>query len=1237
MYNDKFNKIVSEILESMELNNVGLYVGQGIEMEELPSVVLEQKWRFVITSQKREDFSGFFVSDERLPKFYTKMEDVQKMSFSSINLPIIQLFGLDSDMNKLDTEIDKMIIDTTASDIMGYIAKKLDTRSKLVVIGYCPINVDELQYRDFVTRWSQIKGARVFIFNDGRVDDFTERMKKFADERNDYWCETSLSGVLCSVDFMYDDYSEARTDSLSKQLFYKGSKATYIENKILLKCQNFAHLLTDEVVNKIRPIGKVEQGRYYEIFLDNSSVEPQWYGYSEELDYHLERPFEKTLLRLVQKLLNGRGLEDKPENKRLPVILEGDPGTSKSITLAAIAYKIFKNRNNPIVFIKNEEISFNNEYGREFELLNSLLSEIENAPGSDERVLIVWDTAAYRNVEDIARNLIRLLDNVGRRFVLLCTAYRGSSKEDVNHNPNSERKTNIKKVWRMDRKDEFIQIKVEEKDDFGNCVYSDGRAFFIESNRDLSEEDKFELDEKNKKYTDLSFSEREMANKENDIFMYYFQLRYELRERLAEGLNIEQRIIGYYVKKQLELMSNYKNKEERTLSPMVKALLEAGIDLSDDISKEIENYELKECNENMKFDLDSFNSSIALFSRYKLNVPYKLAFSMLLRGSASGTDFIYKYPKFFDFVTTSIPWLFYGLDTYDRFIFRFRNSKEAEIFIKRNDIDGEKHIEYLIEMFDLYMSEYPDDDEIKNALINLARMMGPNSEYYSFETDPSEHRMILRNLDSFIFKLSNMRSTIKDDKFDINLAQLEITFTREYYGKLWKKLHDKEGEEDSAKRLRKLKDVLELSQICIERLNKEQFELDPTQKKYIQDQINIFAYEMAYCKIAIEDLVVNERERKNIDTQTPEYFQIYPLLARAVNSNPINGYSYNAMFKLFVHEYTKLSNYEQKLTILSEVRGYAEEAGTLDIINRGMNGRDEVQENILKIEEMAANYAIDIDTIESKDKSKNFVKVFDECLSKNKACAIVFVCQQELNKYGLLHVKKAENDKIKNEELSTEKLKVCKKVFDFLSKEEYKICIEKDVFALYLKLRVAWLLFNKTPLNIGDKEAQLTFINKDGWKIIYDICEMYIHCKAENKKPIVYLIYALSIIQLREDYVTAYNAIISMDKKGTASFASQARMRVPYIICEKPGKPKKYFGTIHNVDNSDTHRVSGDLNVKRIAIKMGKKRGERRFSNNIGKRFLPDNNSPIVDLEVGVGYTGFSAYTEKGRKDRGYI
>lgn len=1240
MDNVVFNQMISELLESMDLYNVGLYIGQGIQMEKLPSVVLSQKWRFIVTSQRRDDFSKFFFSDQRTPHVYSQSKEIQNVVFSSIDIPVIHLFGFESEYNNNEDILEKMLIDTNASDIMSSIVAKLDTRSKFVVIGYDPANTDELSFSVFSPRWYQIRGARTFFFNNGIVNDFSSQMIKIAEAKNDYWCELSLAEVLVTVESDSNSSSEKEVDS-TKQLFYKGNKATSIENTILLKCQNFLQLLTDESVNGIKPIGKIEQERYYELFLDNSSVSPQWYGYSPELNYYLERPFEGTLYKLIVNALNGKELTYNSENKRLPIILEGDPGTSKSITLGAIAYKMFKNRKNPVVFIKNEEISFNNEYGREFDLLNNLLSEIEKAPGPDERILIIWDTAAYRNVEDIAGNLSRLLDNLGRRFVLVCTAYRGASSEGVNCNPRSERKSNIKKAWKLEIDGAFSQIQIDERDNSGHCVYSDGRALFVATTRDLTDTDKNKLSEKIRKYTDLDDNEKnilcERVNNENDIFMYYFQLRYELRERLAEGLSVEQRIIGHYVKKQLSVMTKNKVKEEKSVSPMVLAMLKAGIILEEDTIDEIENEEVKELEDKSEYDLDSFNISIALFSKYKLNIPYRLALSMLFVNSDRNSDSLYKDAQLLDFITTSIPWIFYGSDIQDRFIFRFRNSKEADIFLKNNNIDGEKQIKCLINLFDVYLTDYYFDDEIKFALINLARMMGPNSEYYNSEVENYEHRQILQNLNQVIEKLSNMRSSAKADGFDVNFAQLEITFTREYYGKLWEKILEKREEnafEDTQLRLTKLKAVLELAQVCINKLDGAQLVADSTQKKYIQDQINMFAYEIAYCKIAMEELkkkfdsLSNDKE---VDVQTPEYFQIYPFLVRAVNSNPVNGFSYNAMFKLFEHEYLKMNNDEQKLTILSEIRSYVEEAKTLDIVNRGMNGRDEVQENIVKIEGMSADYPVDIDTIENGKDTDSFVSVFNDCLAKNKACAIVFVCQQELDKYELLHSN--EYGDTNREEITEEQIAICRKVYNFLSKEEYKSCVEQDVFAMYLKLRVAWLLFNRRPINIGDKEAQLTYISNEQWHTIYNICETYINCKAENKKPIVYLIFALAIVQTTGDYLAAYKTIASMDKTGNATFASQARMRVPYIICENPGEPRKYFGTLYNANS----RISGYLSVKGIPMQMGQKKGVRVFANNIGVRFLPEKNSPIADLEVGIGYTGFSAYTETGRKNRGDI
>ena len=206
-------------------------------------------------------------------------------------------------------------------------------------------------------------------------------------------------------------------------------------------------------------------------------------------------------------------------------------------------------------------------------------------------------------------------------------------------------------------------------------------------------------------------------------------------------------------------------------------------------------------------------------------------------------------------------------------------------------------------MLDLYVNEYQEDEDIKYALINLARMMGPNSEYYNNEIEIKEHNQILQYLGEVISKLSSIRKLSNSDSFDSTLAQLEITFTREYYGKLWEKLQGNNTDEFREKRVNKLNDALELAQTCINRLQDAQSIADSIQKKYIQDQINVFAYEIAYCKIAIEKLVESNRKINYNDVITPEYFQIYPFLVRAINSNPVNGFSYNAMFKLFEHEY----------------------------------------------------------------------------------------------------------------------------------------------------------------------------------------------------------------------------------------------------------------------------------------------------------------------------------------------
>lgn len=83
-------------------------------------------------------------------------------------------------------------------------------------------------------------------------------------------------------------------------------------------------------------------------------------------------------------------------------------------------------------------------------------------------------------------------------------------------------------------------------------------------------------------------------------------------------------------------------------------------------------------------------------------------------------------------------------------------------------------------------------------------------------------------------------------------------------------------------------------------------------------------------------------------------------------------------------------------------------------------------------------------------------------LSRNNASGICFVCQQELDSIGLSGsaIAEYENETGKEFVLNENQLDVCKSIVDFINNTEYSACVEKSIQALYLLLRVEWMLYN---------------------------------------------------------------------------------------------------------------------------------------------------------------------------------
>ena len=121
------------------------------------------------------------------------------------------------------------------------------------------------------------------------------------------------------------------------------------------------------------------------------------------------------------------------------------------------------------------------------------------------------------------------------------------------------------------------------------------------------------------------------------------------------------------------------------------------------------------------------------------------------------------------------------------------------------------------------------------------------------------------------------------------------------------------------------------------------------------------------------------------------------------------------------------------------------------------------------------------------------------------------------------------------------------------------------------------------------------------------------------------LLQALSLIQISGDYYEANRLLESIRED---MFFSAPRMRVPYLLCNEDGSPWKFSGKVIQVDDQ---RHRGFIKVDNVPLNLGTKTGVRFYQKNIGRKSLPHKNDVLTDLEMGIGYMGFSMYTETGR------
>ena len=1222
----KEDELVADLYKCFNQDNMILYVGnKAANSEQLTEAIYKLPWSCVITSNRKDGF-GVGFKGGRTSRRYTAF-DMPTMIFNREELPIIQLLGNENEIPAELEDVDDILRSAfekkQAEKALNRIMSKMDIRSRMVVIGYDESDTDEISAETFVFSWQEMQGGKISFF--GCKDVENSFLKNVATKRDFIWENIKLSDLLNTDSDRYEINNQNIGDD--SELFYKGKQSVFIKKSILTRCRSFAQLLTEEKINEIRPLGRVQQSRWFYNFLNNSADAPQWYGYLPQSDFYLKREYEQYLYSVVKLLLANHKCVSK-SGINTPVILEGDPGSSKSIELAAIAYKIFCQQISPVIYISGDNLGFSAQ-SMEIQILDELMQEVEQIGEKDTKFLIVWDSASYRNVASEVKQLVRELENRGRKFVLVCSAYGNTSKTNEDS-----------KGQYFSHSEEGLFVASKEK---AELLFKDN-CYYVYAPRELTDREIVNLKQKAKNY---AVADKDVLDKiwkklegNVNIFEYFYELIILLRPQLEAGLSKEQRLVNRYVKKQIEILTSQKicDVENRL---MIEALRNAGIEINE-ISEELINEE----NES-DFNLDRFNTCIAMFSRFKLDTPYSIAIQMLCNNDEEyfGVRKDYDNYQLFKLLTTQLNYIHYCENSESKYVFRFRTSIEADIFLKNNQINEDRQIQVILEMLDIYIKYYQRtnevDYELKESLVKILRMYGPNTEYREFWDDgkcASQHRSILRKIGILADKVHDLRAVHRIPDDEGAFALIEISFYREIYGNLWDKLKgysknkypdkkqwevypDEYTEEMYLMRLNKLSDISDLALNILERLELKMRDANSYVFRHsVQSSTQSLIVELARINTIMDKIKEEYDEYTNgyVTSLVPKalnYTQLYPILFKAISSSPLNGYLYNALFSLFEKEYKRVND-ERKLYLLSEVRMIADDASTLEITSRGPNDTDELSTHIQKIAQFSCSYRVCIDDIRKRSMPKECENLFVGMLERNNASGICFVCQQELDDVGLSGSKIAEIENKTGKEfvLDSKQLDVCKKIVDFMTEDIYSECVEKSVQALFLLLRVEWMYYNGRPLSIG-REWQKTYLNKEAWVRIRTVCEKYESISGGVDRPIVLLLHALSKIHTSGDYIGA------MKTMHRVTDMPNQRMRVPYLICDEPGVPKKYNGVV-----MATHNFAGFLNVDGLPKFTEQNQGVRFYMRNLGLRRMPEKNDVIRDFELGLSLASqFSA------------
>lgn len=1255
--NERIEMISNDFFSSFQSSHVLLYIGQSVKVDEIKNIISKGRWSAIITTSQDPEFSSYFATDSRSLQTCVSKKNLSTRCLSREKPLLVQLFGVEGEPSDDDDLMTSSPFGQrnrrkrNAEHLLRSLPFLLDYVNTLVVTGIDSDEDIELLEQLGEILLNEVTPGSVSFW--GMADAFIGKrdikawLRGICEKKSfRFYNESLAAAIQYRVTEERSDVDELPDAEVGGDVFFCNQKPVGIGQDDFMRIRNAGILLTERTLYRVRPLGRSQQRMWFSNFLELSGLgEPQWYGYLAQSNFHVKREYEDALVQLVRRALRGQSITNEIADNR-PIILSGDPGSSKSVTLGALAYRVYNEKIHPVVFVPGD-MFLGNSYGSGFRNLIDTLEAVQNLSGNSTSVLVIWDGSSYREIESDAKKLLTYLKNRGRNVVLVCSSY------SLGGNDNST--------------GYFLFNK--NVDAFEPCSQGDEAAvvmrsgcLFVKANRSMSEHERYSFWQKASSFSGISeqqirFLKKKMAEEASaDIFNYYYYLMTLLRERLEGGLEGEQnKVVRFLQEERPDCFKEIakKKESERELGPVWQAFLKAGMTIAQ-IKDIVGEEEPPDDQGGWNERLVRANTYIALFSRYKLDVPYSFVYAVITNKSDEN-PYGESGRELFDILTTKIPWLSCGENNDEEFVFRFRNSLEAGIFLDRHGVEGAGLVKMAVESLALYGESFQrnqhDNPRLARKLQSLVRLMGPNSKFYG--KDSFEHKCILTHLDELIDAIGRLLWDYKVPDDDCGFTLPFVTLTREYYGKnVWNALHSGSSNqsmdcfaegftvEDYENRLKRMLNASTIA-LSSEQMLEEKIALDGGggQRGYLRRQANGLVVEATRCNLEVDDLrsryleccsQVGQEPKKSLTGFFQPYSVQFQKLASTIRHDPINGYAYNALFSLFEREYQSDRCPEDlKVEYLTEVMPFVDECVVHgdEIENRGA-WRNELDDHVSKIGAFADGILASIDLIESNEQTFDnrdasvFIDIYNKFIAQGNPAAIMLVCQKEISQLG------------DQEVLSETAVRRCQKVLTFMTEQERFRCVISDPNALAFLVRTAWMTFSKTRLS-ETRECQVTAFSQSQWSALYRYCKTYsqaVEAQPSLLQPLIILVYALSTLQVGgRDSASYENAYSILQQIKEEQFNSPYRMKTPFIVCDESGEPIHFTGTVKYAKGR-----YGYMRVNGLPSRMGNTDGVHFSQFNLGKNSLmPEVGEVLPDLELGINYRGFTLYKGQGCKERG--